>query len=43
MKEVAEYIGHKVSYGAEIQRSLDKYMNTGVAYTTRQTRNGYVR
>ena len=28
IKEVAEYIGRKFSYGADIQRSLENEMNT---------------
>ena len=41
MKEVAEYIGHKISYGVYIQRSLENKMMTGVPTPMRPNRNGY--
>ena len=40
MKEVAEYIGRKFSYRAEIQRSLENEMKTGVPALKRPTGTG---
>ena len=34
MKEVSEYIGINFIYGADIQRSLENEMNTGVPSPT---------
>ena len=39
MKEVAEYIGSKFSYGVDIQRNLENEMKAEIPFPIRLTRN----
>ena len=43
MEEVSEYIGHNISYRADIHRYLENGMKTGAPSPMRLTRNEYDR